>query len=123
MHFHTRLLYATAVFLLVGSTVIRAGDWPGWRGPTGLGYTDEKDLPLTWNGKKGENIVWKSAIPGGGSKGDFRAPGHSCPIVWKDRVFITTAFWPPEMTDEKERRKVHAAQGHANGRHQHIIDQ
>jgi hypothetical protein len=110
MYSHTRLLFASAVFLLVSSTVIRAGDWPGWRGPTGLGYTDEKDLPLTWNGKKGENIVWKSAIPGGGSKGDFRAPGHSCPIVWKDRVFITTAFWPPEMSDEKERRKVHAAQ-------------
>ena len=36
-----------------------AGDWPGWRGPTGLGYTDEKALPLTWNGKTGENVVWK----------------------------------------------------------------
>src|SRR5437016_1605601 len=44
----------------------RAGDWPGWRGPTGLGYTDEKDLPLTWNGKTGQNILWKTPLRGGG---------------------------------------------------------
>src|SRR6516165_381617 len=43
----------------------RAGDWPGWRGPTGLGYTDEKDLPLTWNGKTGRNVLWKVPLRGG----------------------------------------------------------
>ena len=86
-----------------------AGNWPGWRGPTGLGYTDEKDLPLKWDGKKGENIVWKVPIAGG-PKAEFNAPGHSCPIIWDDRIFITTAFWPGETTEEK--RKTTIAEHH-----------
>jgi outer membrane protein assembly factor BamB len=90
----------------VTCSIALAGDWPGWRGPTGLGYTDEKDLPLTWNGKKGENVAWKVRIEGNGPKADFTSPGHSCPIVWRDRVFITTAVWPAEITDQKERRLV-----------------
>jgi outer membrane protein assembly factor BamB len=82
-----------------------AADWPGFRGPTGLGYTDEKDLPLTWNGKTGENIVWKMPIVGGGPKADFTAPGHSSPIVSGGRVFITTAVWADNL-DKDERRKI-----------------
>lgn len=105
------LVLACIAFLTTGSCVTLAGDWPAWRGPTGLGYTDEKDLPLTWNGKTGENIIWKSPIAGYNSpKADFSAPGHSSPIVWKDRIFITTSVWPADITDEKERRKVIAAQ-------------
>lgn len=83
-----------------------AGDWPGWRGPTGMGYTEEKDLPLTWDAKKGTNILWKTMLHRGGKNNpDFTSPGWSCPIVWKDRVFITTAIWPGKLTD-KERRAV-----------------
>ena len=37
-----------------------AGDWPGWRGPTGTGFSDEKDLPLKWDGKTGEGVLWKA---------------------------------------------------------------
>lgn len=58
----------------------RAENWPGWRGPNGDGISQEHDLPLTWN-SDGENLVWKSAIPG---------EGYSSPIVWNDRVFLTT---------------------------------
>jgi len=61
----------------------RAGNWPGWRGPTGAGTTDEKDLPLTWDGKTGKNVLWKASLEG--------TTGHSSPIVWGDRVFLTTA--------------------------------
>jgi outer membrane protein assembly factor BamB len=105
-----QLAFATAAILLIGAGVGRGGDWPGWRGPTGLGYTDEKDLPLTWNGKTGQNVLWKTPLEGGGPKADFTQPGHSCPIVCKDRVFVTTAVWPPEMTDQKARRLVIPAQ-------------
>jgi hypothetical protein len=84
-----------------------AGDWPGWRGPTGLGYTEEKDLPLTWDAKT--NIVWKSLLHGGSKENpDFTSPGWSSPIVWKDRVFLTTATWPGGLTD-KDRRAVQAS--------------
>jgi outer membrane protein assembly factor BamB len=88
----------------------RAGDWPGWRGPTGLGYTDEKDLPLTWNGKTGENVLWKTLLHGGRKENpEFSSPGWSCPIVWRDRVVLTTSVWPSGL-NEKERRGSIAAQ-------------
>ena len=55
-------------------------DWPGWRGPTHDGLSDEKALPTTWSDK--ENVRWKAAIPGA---------GVSAPIVWRDRVFLTSS--------------------------------
>ena len=70
------------------------GNWPGWRGPTGVGYADEKDLPLTWDAKTGENVLWKASLDG--------TTGHSSPIVWGDRVFVTTAA---KQTREQEARK------------------
>jgi outer membrane protein assembly factor BamB len=83
--------------------VAHASDWPGWRGPTGMGYTDEKDLPLTWNGKKEVNILWKARLHDGAHP-DFTSPGWSCPIVSGGRVFVTTAIWTDKTLTEKERR-------------------
>ncbi len=56
-------------------------DWPAFRGPNAAG-TAGGDVPLTWDVETGDNILWKRAVPG-------RA--HSSPIVWDDRVFVTTA--------------------------------
>ena len=56
-------------------------NWPCWRGPRGDGTSLERDVPLRWDGKKGENVAWKVAIPG---------TGHASPIVWQDRVFVTS---------------------------------
>jgi len=83
-----------AGFHLAAPGVGRAGNWPGWRGPTGVGYTGEKNLPLTWDGKTGKNVLWKASLAG--------TTGHSSPIVWGDRVFITTAA---KQTREQEERK------------------
>jgi outer membrane protein assembly factor BamB len=55
--------------------------WPGFRGPTGQGHAHQADLPLEWN-KEGLNIVWRVKIPG---------QGNSSPVVWGDRVFLTSA--------------------------------
>ena len=97
------------VGLVIAPRVGRAGDWPGWRGPTGLGYTDETDLPLTWDGKSGRNVLWKALLHGGGKQNpEFSSPGWSSPIVWRDRVFLTTSVWPAGLT-EKERRASIAA--------------
>jgi outer membrane protein assembly factor BamB len=73
----------------------RAGNWPGWRGPTGVGLSDEKGLPLTWGwaGKKKDNVLWKVDIGG---------RGYSSPIVWGDRVFVTTGV-PRKSADKKKR--------------------
>src|SRR5262245_56203964 len=71
-----------------------AGDWPGWRGPTGTGATLEKDLPLTWGGKANENVLWQVKI---GER------SYSSPIVWGDRVFITDA---DRQSDQDVKNKV-----------------
>ena len=59
-----------------------AHNWPQWRGPLGTGVAPHADPPLRWSESDGKNIRWKTAVPG---------RGHSTPIVWGDRVFLTTA--------------------------------
>ncbi|MEM7012405.1 MAG: PQQ-binding-like beta-propeller repeat protein [Verrucomicrobiota bacterium] len=76
----------TLLFLLSGC--LMAENWPGWRGPTGDGISAEKNLPKAWS--KTENIAWRAPIDG---------EGHSSPIVWGDRVFLTTS-----LTEKNERR-------------------
>jgi outer membrane protein assembly factor BamB len=56
-------------------------NWPGWRGPGSQGISTEKDLPVEWSNTK--NVAWKAPIPG---------RGHSSPVVWGDRIFLTTAI-------------------------------
>ncbi|MEI6351005.1 MAG: PQQ-binding-like beta-propeller repeat protein [Verrucomicrobiota bacterium] len=55
-------------------------NWPRFRGPDGSGFTKDGNLPLSWDGKTGSGILWKSPIP---------APGFNSPLVWNDRVFIS----------------------------------
>jgi len=57
--------------------------WPSFRGPQASGVADGANLPDTWNAKTGENILWRTAIPG---------LGHSSPVIWGDRLFVTTAI-------------------------------
>ena len=54
--------------------------WPQWRGPLGTGVAPHANPPVEWSER--ENIRWKIALPG---------KGHSTPIVWGDRIFVTTA--------------------------------
>lgn len=54
--------------------------WSRWRGPSGQGIVEGKGYPDTWSGT--ENVIWKIKVPG---------RGHSSPIVWEDRIFLTTA--------------------------------
>jgi outer membrane protein assembly factor BamB len=57
-------------------------NWPQWRGPWGTGVAPLADPPVEWSESDGQNIRWKTTIPG---------LGHSSPIIWGDRVFLTTA--------------------------------
>ncbi len=58
------------------------GSWGSFRGPQASGIAEGQDLPDKWNGKTGENILWRTPIPG---------LAHSSPIVWGNRVFVTSA--------------------------------
>ncbi|MCX6902798.1 MAG: PQQ-like beta-propeller repeat protein [Verrucomicrobia bacterium] len=73
---------------LAGTTLLRAADWPQFRGPTGLGYTEERNLPLTWSARSGENLLWKAELPANNNP-------YSSPIVWGDRIFVTTVLNNP----------------------------
>jgi len=69
------------IFLLtLGVLNTFAENWPAWRGPTGQGFSSEKDLPTEWSRMK--NIAWKTPLPG---------PGNSTPIIWEKKVFLTQA--------------------------------
>jgi outer membrane protein assembly factor BamB len=58
------------------------GSWPSFRGPLAAGIADGMNLPDSWNGETGENILWRTAIPG---------LAHSSPVVWGNRIFLTSA--------------------------------
>jgi outer membrane protein assembly factor BamB len=58
------------------------GSWPSFRGAGASGVADGQRVPDAWNPKTGENILWQTRIPG---------LGHSSPVVWGNRVFVTSA--------------------------------
>jgi len=60
----------------------RLMQWPRFRGPGGAGVSAYTNIPTSWNGKTGENILWKSPVP---------MSGRNSPVVWKDRIFLTGA--------------------------------
>jgi len=55
--------------------------WPRWRGPSGQGLASGSGYADTWS--PSQNVAWKSVVPG---------TGNSSPIVWGDRIFLTTAY-------------------------------
>ena len=72
--------------------------WPQWRGPLGTGVAPHADPPVEWGEDK--NVRWKTPIPG---------KGLSTPVVWGDRVFITTAIPSGEILphDDHESHGAH----------------
>src|SRR5204863_338113 len=55
----------SAVLVVVSATSpASAENWPRFRGPTGMGITSERDLPLTWGGNDNESVLWKAPLPG-----------------------------------------------------------
>ncbi|MBI5384780.1 MAG: PQQ-like beta-propeller repeat protein [Verrucomicrobia bacterium] len=67
--------------LTLAAGAVCAENWPSWRGPRGDGTSLETEPPTRWSST--DNVVWKTAVPG---------EGHSSPIVWNNRIFLTTAL-------------------------------
>ena len=74
---------AVAAILFAATTSITAQHWPAFRGPSGSGAVDTHPVPIRWDGITGTGVAWKTALPG---------LGHSSPVVWDNRVFLTTAI-------------------------------
>ena len=68
--------------LLLMAVSAAAQNWPSFRGPGASGVADRQNLPVNWDVRRGVHILWKTSIPG---------LAHSSPIVWGDRIFVTTA--------------------------------
>ena len=88
-------LYATLLVTLIAGLSAPAGgaenNWPQFRGAFASGVSAVA-APTTWDVPAGKNLKWKTPLPG---------LGFSCPVVWGDRVFVTTAV--KEGEDQKVR--------------------
>jgi hypothetical protein len=72
-------------FAMFVSFNLSAGNWPQFRGPQASGLDTNDTAPVTWDVEKHENIRWEASVPG---------LAHSSPIIWGDRVYVTTAVRP-----------------------------
>ncbi|MEZ6066332.1 MAG: PQQ-binding-like beta-propeller repeat protein [Planctomycetaceae bacterium] len=70
---------ALLLVMLCGASV-NAENWPEWRGPLGNGISLETGIATEWGPQK--NVAWKVPLPG---------PGGSTPVVWEDRIFLTSS--------------------------------
>jgi outer membrane protein assembly factor BamB len=68
------------LFLIFLPMMLSSEDWPQFRGPSGQGISQEKNLPVSWS--ETEGVLWKTAIPG---------EGWSSPIVFDNKIYITSA--------------------------------
>ncbi len=80
----TLVLALAAVLTSAGAQArkpVIENQWPQWRGPHADGVAPQGDPPISWS--ETQNLRWKTSIPG---------KGHSTPIVWGERIFLTTAL-------------------------------
>lgn len=73
-------IVALGCFSLCTNATSADANWPRWRGADGTGISTEAELPVTWSS---EDVAWKTSLPG---------VGQSSPIVWGDRIFLTSAL-------------------------------
>ena len=92
------VLCLVTLFLTAGTEIdfVKAGDagtasysiddvnknWASFRGPNGAGISNHTDVPIRWDGKSGEGILWKTEVP---------LPGNNSPVIWGDRIFFSGA--------------------------------
>lgn len=62
---------------------ISGPNWSQFRGPAARGVADGQHPPISWNAEEGRNLAWKASIPG---------LGHSCPVIWNNKLFVATAI-------------------------------
>ena len=73
-----RLLVCAVIICAITAFTTFADNWPQFRGPRSQGVSTERGLPVTWSATN--NVRWRSELPGA---------GHSSPIIWGNRIFLT----------------------------------
>ena len=87
------MMRVSLLFSVLLLTSGHAENWPEWRGASGQGISTAKGLPETWSETSG--VTWKTELPG---------RGHSTPVIWGDRIWVTTAIEKAAGAEEAERR-------------------
>jgi outer membrane protein assembly factor BamB len=84
-------ILALVLVLVSFHTVGAENRWPQFRGPKSLGVAEDPDLPDRWSAT--ENVVWKTDIPGS---------GWSSPVVWGNKIFVTSVVSSVEAEKPKK---------------------
>ncbi len=71
-------LWIVSLALLSLAAPTHADNWPRFLGPEGRATSLNSDVPMKWNDH--QNLKWKTPI----------GAGSSSPIVWEDRIFVTS---------------------------------
>jgi outer membrane protein assembly factor BamB len=110
-----RTYVTVACIVLSAFTVVRAENWPQWRGPSLNGISTETNLPVRWTTT--ENIAWKLPMP---------SLTGSTPIIWGDRIFLNVAengslfLWAVDRTKGEPIWKRHLSDGDNRQRKQNM---
>jgi outer membrane protein assembly factor BamB len=87
------LFFVFIAFSDVYSQTLESRQWHQYRGYRSSGVLDDAKLPASWDVKTGHNVVWDVEIPG---------LGMSSPVIWDDKLFITTAISSEDQEGLKE---------------------
>jgi outer membrane protein assembly factor BamB len=88
----SRTLSLSLCLCLLLSSAAFAQNWPQFRGAGALGNGDGKPTPAAWDATKNQGVRWKTKIPG---------LAHSSPVVWGDRIYLTTAVSSAAKVEER----------------------
>ncbi|MBI2924765.1 MAG: PQQ-binding-like beta-propeller repeat protein [Verrucomicrobia bacterium] len=77
--------------VLLACVTAAASNWPQFRGPGARGVSEEKNLPNAWS--TNQNVAWVTEVPG---------RGWSSPIVWGERVFVTSVVSDGQVEPPKK---------------------
>ena len=104
MHAHlTWILPLFAAPLMQPAGAQEVSNWPGFRGPQASGVASGAPAPTAWSVETGERVRWKTPVPG---------LAHSSPVVWGERVFVTSAV---RLEGESELSSLYGSPGYGAG--------
>lgn len=87
---YRRICFVMTVCFVLGAASFGEANWPSFRGLS-CGVVEDKVLPVSWS--ISDNVVWKVDVVG---------RGWSCPVVWGDKVFLTTVASEGDVEDAKK---------------------
>ena len=102
MRYSTFVLFTSTLCAMIFCTLVTSNhcdaqsadkiddNWHQFRGPRANGFAPKADPPTTWDSSK--NVKWKVDLPGSGT---------STPIVWEDKIFVTTAIKTEKIDPDK----------------------